>query len=272
MDQAIPDVLARICADIVEDVKQRRRTLSVDQLRRKIIEAHSPPCGFGAALKEAVASGRCGLIAEIKKASPSGGLIRPDFDPAAIARAYEQAGVTCLSVLTNGPYFQGDPIHLKAAKIAATLPVLRKDFMLDPWQIYESRAMGADCVLIIMAAVSNQQAIELEGVARMLEMDVLVEVHDRAELDRALGLQTPLIGVNNRNLKTMQTDLQTTEDLAPFVPPDRLLITESGIRTSEDVRRLGEVGAQCLLVGESLLRQADVGAAVHALLGTGPAS
>ena len=148
------------------------------------------------------------------------------------------------------------------------LPVLRKDFMIDPWQIYESRAMGADCVLIIMAAVSNAMAIEMEGSARSLEMDVLVEVHDRRELDRALGLQTPLIGVNNRDLRTMQTDLQTTEELAPFVPPDRLLITESGIRNREDVHRLGEVGAQCLLVGESLLRQPDVEQAVHDLLGT----
>jgi indole-3-glycerol phosphate synthase len=219
-------------------------------------------------LKDAVAAGQCGLIAEIKKASPSGGLIRPDFDPAAIARAYERAGATCLSVLTNGPYFQGDPAHLRTARAASKLPVLRKDFMLDPWQIYESRAMGADCVLIIMAAVSNQQAIELEGVARMLEMDVLVEVHNHQELDRALGLQTPLFGVNNRDLKTLLTDLGTTEELAPFVPPDRVLITESGIRTREDVHRLGEVGAQCMLVGESLLRQADVEAAVHDLLGT----
>jgi indole-3-glycerol phosphate synthase len=171
-------------------------------------------------------------------------------------------------VLTNGPYFQGDPAHLKAARAASKLPVLRKDFMLDPWQIYESRAMGADCVLIIMAAVTNQQAIELEGVARMLEMDVLVEVHNHHELDRALGLQTPLVGVNNRDLKTLQTDLGVTEELASFVPPDRLLITESGIRTPEDVHRMGEVGAQCLLVGESLLRQPDIEAAVHNLLGT----
>ena len=268
MDQAMPDVLARICSDTMEEVQERRRAIPMEMLRRRILEAHSPPRGFAAALKDAVAAGRCGLIAEVKKASPSGGLIRPDFDPAAIARAYEHAGATCLSVLTNGPHFQGDAAHLRAARLAITLPVLRKDFMLDPWQIYESRAMGADCVLIIMAAVSNARAVEMEGIARELEMDVLVEVHDRAELDRALGLQTPLIGVNNRNLRTMQTDLQTTEELAPFVPPDHLLITESGIRNADDVHRLGHLGAQCLLVGESLLRQPDLERAVHALLGT----
>ena len=267
MSGAMPDVLARICGDTLREVQHRRLAMPIEALRRKIVEAHSPARGFGAALKDAVVAGRCGLIAEVKKASPSGGLIRPDFDPAKLARAYASGGATCLSVLTDGPYFQGDPAHLRAARLATNLPVLRKDFILDPWQIYESRAMGADCVLVIMAAVTNELAIELEGVARALEMDILVEVHDRSELDRALGLQTPLIGVNNRNLKTLQSDLQTTIDLAPFVPPDRLLITESGIRNKEDVHRLGQVGAQCLLVGESLLRQQDVGAAIHDLLG-----
>ena len=164
--------------------------------------------------------------------------------------------------------FSGRARASSCRRAATKLPVLRKDFMLDPWQIYESRAMGADCVLLIMAALTNDMALELEATARHLDMDVLAEVHDQAELGRALGLQTPLIGVNNRNLRTMRTDLETTVELASFVPPDRLLITESGIRTREDVHRLGEVGAQCLLVGESLLRQADVGAAIHALLGT----
>ena len=268
MDQDMPDVLARICGDTMRDVQQRRQAMPIPVLRRKITEAHSPPRGFGAALKDAVVAGQCGLIAEVKKASPSGGLIRPEFDPAAIAKAYEAAGATCLSVLTDRPHFQGDPAHLRAARLATNLPVLRKDFMLDPWQIYESRAMGADCVLLIMAALTNDMALEMETIARTLDMDILAEVHDKRELDRALGLQTSLIGVNNRNLKTLQTDLQTTVDLAPFIPPDRLFITESGIRTRENVRRLGEVGAQCLLVGESLLRQADVGAAIHDLLGT----
>ena len=268
MDQVMPDVLARICGETLNEVQRRRQATPLDALKRKITEAHAKPRGFGLALKDAVIAGRCGLIAEIKKASPSGGLIRPDFDPVAIARAYEVAGATCLSVLTDGPYFQGDAAHLRSARAATRLPVLRKDFMLDPWQIYESRAMGADCVLLIMAALTNDMALEMEATARYLDMDVLVEVHDHAELDRALGLQTPLIGVNNRNLRTMQTDLQTTVDLAPFVPPDRLLITESGIRNRDDVGQLGQVGAQCLLIGESLLRQADVGAAIHTLLGT----
>ncbi len=262
------DVLARICGDTLHEVQRRQAAMPIQMLKRKIAEAHDRPRGFGSALKETVAAGRCGLIAEVKKASPSGGLIRPDFDPAAIALAYEAAGATCLSVLTDTPHFQGEPAHLRAARAATRLPVLRKDFMLDPWQIYESRAMGADCVLLIMAALTNELALSMEALARSLDMDVLVEVHDRSELDRALGLQTPLIGVNNRNLKTLQTNLETTIELAPFVPPDRLLITESGIRNSDDVRRLGEAGAQCLLVGESLLRQPDVGAAVHSLLGT----
>ncbi len=264
----IPDVLAQICADTRAEVERRRDVASPQMLRRRIAERADPPRGFGNALKAAVVDGRCGLIAEIKKASPSGGLIRPDFDPAALARTYAAAGATCLSVLTDGPYFQGDAEHLHLARKATALPVLRKDFMLDPWQIYESRAMGADCILLIMAALTNEMARELETIARDLDMDVLAEVHDRRELDRALGLQTPLIGINNRNLKTLKTDLQTTIDLAEYVGPDRLLIAESGIRTHEDVLHLGQAGAQCLLVGESLLRQRDVGAAVHTLLGT----
>ena len=268
MDQMMPDVLARICGDTLRDVQQRQHAMPVEMLRRKIHEKHDTPRGFGAALKGAVAEGRCGLIAELKKASPSGGLIREHFDPVQIAREYEAAGATCISVLTDTPYFQGEAAHLRAARAACKLPVLRKDFMVHPWQIYESRLMGADCILLIMAALTNELAIEMEGIARSLEMDVLVEVHDHAELDRALGLQTPLVGVNNRNLKTMQTDLAVTEALAEFVPPDRLLISESGIRTKADVHRLGQSGAQCLLVGESLLRQADIGAAIHELLGT----
>jgi len=263
----LPNALTRICADTRAEIERRRAATDLSVLKRQIAQSE-PPRGFGTALKNAVVQGRCGLIAEIKKASPSGGLIRPNFDPAGLARAYANAGATCLSVLTDGPYFQGDEEHLRAARAAVDLPVLRKDFMLDPWQVYESRAMGADCILLIMAALTNAMAIELEAIARGLDMDVLVEVHDRRELDRALGLQTPLIGVNNRNLKTLKTDLQITFDLAEFVGPDRLLIAESGVRTREDVLRLGEAGAQCLLIGESLLRQDDVGAAVHDLLGT----
>ena len=264
----MPDVLAQICADTRAEVERRRSSANLQVLRRRIADMADHPRGFGNSLKAVVSDGRCGLIAEIKKASPSGGLIRPDFDPVALARTYDNAGATCLSVLTNAPYFQGDAEHLRQARAAVSLPILRKDFMLDPWQVYESRAIGADCILLIMAALTNEMARELETIARGLDMDVLVEVHDRKELDRALGLQTPLIGINNRNLKTLQTNLRTTIDLAEYVGPDRLLIAESGIRTRDDVLSLGRAGAQCLLVGESLLRQHDVGEAVHALLGT----
>ena len=265
----MPDVLARISSEIREDVAARRKQRGIDALRHEIAARHDAVRGFGYALKQASAAGRYGLIAEIKKASPSGGLIREDFDPVALARAYEAGGAACLSVLTERNHFQGDPAHLKAARAAVSLPVLRKDFMLDPWQVYESRAMGADCILLIMAALSDGQARELEQVAMSLDLDVLVEVHDRDELDRALMLETSLIGINNRNLKTLRTDLATTEELAPLVPPDRFLISESGIRNTDDLRRLSTVGPNCYLVGESLMRQTDVTQAVRELLGDG---
>jgi indole-3-glycerol phosphate synthase len=264
------DVLARICADTRSAVAEAKRRISVETLRYEIGMRSDAPRGFGSALKETVAKGRYGLIAEIKKASPSGGLIRPDFDPPGLARAYRDGGATCLSVLTDVAHFQGLPDHLMAARDAVDLPVLRKDFMLDPWQVYESRAMGADCVLLILAALSDAEARDLEALARALDMDVLAEVHDRRDLDRALGLQTHFIGINNRNLKTLVTDLATTEELAPLVPPDRFLVAESGIQTNADLRRLAAVGTQCFLVGESLMRQADVAAATKALLGQEP--
>ena len=263
------DMLGRICAEVRADVAARRAKRGIDALRAEIAAQHNAVRGFGYALKQASAGGHYGLIAEIKKASPSGGLIRPDFDPPSLARAYEAGGAACLSVLTERAYFQGDPEHLKAARAAVKLPVLRKDFMVDPWQIYESRAMGADCILLIMAALSDPQARELEQVAMSLDLDVLVEVHDREELDRALLLETSLIGINNRNLKTLQTDLAVTEELAPLVPPDRFLIAESGIRNTGDLRRLAAVGPNCYLVGESLMRQDDVAQAVRELLGDG---
>jgi len=270
MDVALPDALAQICAETLAEVERRRVEMPLAILAKRLRIERNPTRNFGHSLKAAVAKGGYGLIAEIKRASPSAGLLRPDFEPAALARAYAGAGATCLSVLTDGPYFQGSPEHLKQARAAVSVPVLRKDFMLDAWQVYESRLMGADCILLIMAALTNHQARELEELARALDMDVLVEVHNRAELDRALGLETSLIGINNRDLKTLQTDLETTAELAPHVPSDRFLIAESGIRTHADVQRLAEAGAFCFLVGESLLRQPDVGAATHALLGTAP--
>jgi indole-3-glycerol phosphate synthase len=187
-----------------------------------------------------------------------------------LARAYRDGGATCLSVLTDATHFQGAPDHLIAAREAVDLPVLRKDFILDPWQVFESRAMGADCILLILAAVTDAEACDLEALARALDMDVLAEVHNRHELERALGLQTSLIGINNRNLNTLETDLTITEELAPLVPPDRFLIAESGIRTNADVRRLAAVGPHCFLVGESLMRQPDVAAATRTLLGQEP--
>jgi indole-3-glycerol phosphate synthase len=258
--------LVKICDDTRAEIARRKAATPVEVLKQKIA-AQSKPRGFGRTLMDHVNLHRVALIAEIKKASPSGGLIRPDFEPASLAQAYMAGGATCLSVLTDQKYFMGDPEHLKAARAAVPLPVLRKDFILDRWQVYESRAMGADCILLILAALSDDQARELEELARALDMDVLAEVHDEAELHRALGLQTPLIGINNRNLKTLKIDVQTSIDLAPQVPPDRFLIAESGIRDAADVKRLTEAGLQCYLVGESLMRQADVAQAVRDLIG-----
>jgi indole-3-glycerol phosphate synthase len=261
------DVLARICADTRAAVAKAKAETSLDALRSQIASRdNGAPRGFGSSLKEAVAHGRFGLIAEIKQASPSGGLIRPDFEPSALARGYREGGAACLSVLTDAAHFQGSREHLEVVRAAVDLPVLRKDFILDPWQVYESRAMGADCILLILAALTDVEARELEELARALDMDVLAEVHDQREVQRAMGLETPLIGINNRDLKTLVTDLATTEKLAPEIPADRFLIAESGIRSHADVRRLAAAGVQCYLVGESLLRQPDVTAATRALL------
>jgi len=266
MDTGGADALAQICGATLEETRRRQAEMPLAQIKAKVTAQRDRPRNFGLALKEKVADGSFGLIAEVKKASPSAGLIRPEFDPAGLAQIYAEAGATCLSVLTDEPFFQGSPAHLKAAREAVTLPVLRKDFILDPWQVYESRLMGADCILLIMAALTDTLARELEDLARALDMDVLVEVHNRRELDRALGLQTQLIGINNRNLKTLRTDLKTTAELAPLVPSDRFLISESGIRTHADVVWLCEAGARCFLVGESLLKQPDLGAATRKLL------
>ena len=265
MDKA--DTLARICADTRVETARRQHEVSLAALQARIAATADTPRGFARALRQAAAARGFALIAEIKQASPSGGLIRPAFDPPALARAYQEGGATCLSVLTDTPYFQGETAHLVAARAAVPLPVIRKDFMLDPWQIHESRAMGADCVLLILAALDDAQAIDLEAAAADLGMDVLAEVHNRDELDRALRLRTSLIGINNRDLKTLKTDLATTEALAAELPAARLLVAESGIRTHADITRLAEAGARAFLVGESLLRQPDVAAATRALLG-----
>ena len=260
------DVLDRICAEKRAHVARAKMALPEAALLSGLADA-PPVRGFAAALERQLAQGGYGLIAEIKKASPSAGLIRPDFDPATLARAYEAGGAACLSVLTDAPFFQGSDDDLRAARAAVSLPVLRKDFILDPYQIAESRRIGADCVLLIMAALSDAAARELAAAATELGMDVLAEIHDRDELERALRLGVRLIGVNNRNLKTLAVDLATTESLAPEVPADRVVVAESGIRGRGDLDRLAAAGARCFLVGETLMREPDVTAATRRLLG-----
>ena len=257
------DALTRICADKRDHLARRKAAVSLAELERRARTA-SAPRGFADRL--AARAPEYGLIAEIKKASPSHGLIRPDFDPALLARAYAEGGATCLSVLTDGPHFQGEDGHLAAARAAVDLPVLRKDFMLDPYQIVESRALGADAVLIIMAAVGDGVAAEMARTAAEYGMDALVEIHDAIELDRALTLDARLIGINNRNLKELTTDLATTERLAPSLPADRIGVSESGLRHPADLARMNRAGISCFLIGESLMREADVAAATRALL------
>ena len=263
------DILDQICNDKRAHVAARKESHPLKGVRAAAMEA-APPRGFSTSLKSAVVAGRYGLIAEIKRASPSQGLIRRDFDPRILAHAYEAGGACCLSVLTDTPYFKGTDADLNAAKSAVGLPVLRKDFMLDPYQIVESRALGADCVLLIMAALDDAgddaEARELEAQAEDLGMDVLAEVHDGEELERALNLKTPLIGINNRNLKTLEVDLSVTETLIKDVPAGRLAVSESGLSGSADLARLAAAGAECFLVGSALMGEFDVEAATRALL------
>jgi indole-3-glycerol phosphate synthase len=259
------DTLDAIVADKRKHVAGciERRPLADIEARAKAADA---PRGFANALKASIAAGRYGLIAEIKKASPSKGLIRPDFDPPSLARAYERGGAVCLSVLTDEPYFQGKDDFLIQARAACRLPVLRKDFMIDPYQVPEARALGADCILLIMACLDDGLAAELARLAHQWGMDVLVEVHDAAELDRALRIDSHLIGVNNRNLKTLAVDLATTEQLAPHVPKDRVLVAESGLGAPADLQRMARAGASAFLIGESFMRKPDVEVAVRQLL------